>query len=394
MYPSNDGFLPGPRVQIAGTPARPLSDLTFAVKDLIDIAGVPTGCGNPDWERTHAVPTSHAWGVARLLEAGASVAGKTITCEISLGILGFNAFFGTPVNPRAPGCLPGGSSSGSASAVAAGLCDVALGTDSGGSVRVPSSLCGLYGMRPTHGRLPFDGICQQAPTFDTLGWFARDAHTFSRVAEVLLGEPIVAPEHAPVLVATDAFALADPGVRAALDPAIAALRALLHSDVPDMALGAPGEMEVWGQQRALLQRAESWKTFSGWVNTHNPSFAFNVARNMATGASITPAQVALGNSVRQRVIERARTLLENGALLCIPTTPFPAPSTDSTLAQLDEYSARIGLLCSFAGMAGLPQMNLPLGSVDGKPVGLSIIAWRGADAKLAGIARALAQAGS
>jgi amidase len=390
MYPFNDGFLPGPRVRVEGAPNQSLSGLTFAVKDLFDLAGVPTGGGNPDWARTHPVPTGNAWIVEKLLSAGATVIGKTITCEISLGILGFNAFFGTPVNPRAPGCLPGGSSSGSASAVAAGECDIALGTDTGGSVRVPASLCGLYGLRPTHGRLPFEGVCHQAPTFDTQGWFTRDAETFSRVAEVLLGESIPQPGTRALLVATDAFTLADDAVAKALKPGIAAVAALLQSDVNEISLGAPGEMGVWGIQRNVIQRAEGWRTFSEWINTHNPGFAFNVARNLAFGSAITPDQVALGNAVRQRVIERARLLLEGGAILCMPTTPFAAPSADSTLAELDEFSARIGVLTSFAGMAGLPQLSLPLGEVDGKPVGLSIIGWRGQDARLVGIAKALA----
>ena len=148
-----NAFVPGPRIHIEGRPGGPLSGLTFAAKDLFDVAGHPTGGGNPDWARSNPVPTRHAWAVQRLLDAGATLIGKTITDEVSLGIVGENAFYGTPVNPRAPGRVPGGSSSGSAAAVAAGLCDTALGTDTGGSVRVPASFCGLYGIRPTHGRL-------------------------------------------------------------------------------------------------------------------------------------------------------------------------------------------------------------------------------------------------
>src|SRR5689334_8584556 len=182
-------FVPGSQLHIDGQPGGPLAGLTFAAKDLFDVAGHPTGGGNPDWARAHPVPARHAWAVQTLLDAGAALIGKTITDEISLGILGENPFDGTPLNPRAPDRVPGGSSSGSASAVAAGLCDTALGTDTGGSVRVPASFCGLYGIRPTHGRLPLDGMLPQAPGSDTTGWFARDAETFVRVSEVMLGEP-------------------------------------------------------------------------------------------------------------------------------------------------------------------------------------------------------------
>ncbi|MDB5398517.1 MAG: glutamyl-tRNA amidotransferase, partial [Rhodopila sp.] len=166
----DDAFVPGARCQVAGAATGPLAGMGFAVKDLIDVAGVPTGGGNPDWPRYYPTPEKHAWVVQRLLGAGASVIGKTITDEVSLGILGENAHDGTPLNPAAPDRVPGGSSSGSASAVAAGICDFALGTDSGGSVRVPASFCGLYGIRPTHGRMDFSGITVQSPSADTCGW--------------------------------------------------------------------------------------------------------------------------------------------------------------------------------------------------------------------------------
>src|SRR5262249_40804331 len=185
-----NAFVPGPRVHIEGRPGGLLAGLTFAAKDLFDVAGYPTGGGNPDWERTNPVPTRHAWAVQRLLDSGATLIGKTVTDEISLGILGENPFDGTPLNPKAPDRVPGGSSSGSASAVAQALGDPALAPDTGGSGRVPASFCGLYGIRPTHGRLALTGMLPQAPTSDTTGWFARDAGTFARVSAALLGEPI------------------------------------------------------------------------------------------------------------------------------------------------------------------------------------------------------------
>src|SRR5438105_7074680 len=220
-------FVPGQQFRVEGKPGGPLSGLSFAAKDLFDVAGRPTGGGNPDWARSHPIPTRHAWAVQTLLDAGAELIGKTVTDEVSLGILGENPFEGTPVNPRAPGRVPGGSSAGSAAAVAAGLCDIALGTDTGGSVRVPASFCGLYGIRPTHGRLDLSGMVAQAPSSDTTGWFARDAAIFARVSAVLLGEAI--PDALPtrLVIASDAFALADPETAAALQAAVARLGALV-----------------------------------------------------------------------------------------------------------------------------------------------------------------------
>src|SRR5437773_8091978 len=213
-------FVPGPALRIAGAPGGPLARLTFAAKDLFDVAGHPTGAGIQDWARQHRGPPRHAWAVQQLLDAGATLIGKTITDEVSLGILGENPFDGTPLNPAAPDRVPGGSSSGSASAVAQGLCDVALGTDTGGSVRVPASFCGLYGIRPTHGRLDLAGMMPQAPSSDTTGWFARDAETFARVSEVLLGEPVPASMPLRLIIAVDAFGLAEPETTAALQPMV------------------------------------------------------------------------------------------------------------------------------------------------------------------------------
>src|SRR5256714_10411554 len=209
-------FVPGQQFRVEGRAGGPLAGLTFAAKDLFDVAGYPTGGGNPDWARQHPIPTRHAWAVKTLLDAGATLIGKTITDEVSLGILGENPFDGTPLNPKAPDRVPGGSSSGSASAVAQGLCDTALGTDTGGSVRVPASFCGLYGIRPTHGRLDVAGMMAQAPSSDTTGWVARDAETFVRVSAAVVWQPDPATVPTRLIVAVDAFAFAEPEVAAAL----------------------------------------------------------------------------------------------------------------------------------------------------------------------------------
>jgi amidase len=241
-------FVPGPPIRIPGAPGGPLAGLTFAAKDLFDVAGHPTGGGNPDWARSSPVPTRHAWAVQRLLDAGATLIGKTITDEVSLGILGENPFDGTPLNPAVPDRVPGGSSSGSASAVAQGLCDTALGTDTGGSVRVPASFCGLYGIRPTHGRLDLTGMLPQAPSSDTTGWFTRDAGTFARVSSVMLGEPI--PDRLPtrLVIASDAFGFADAETADALEPIVRKLSRLVKEVREDLL--APQGLSVWAAPSA------------------------------------------------------------------------------------------------------------------------------------------------
>src|SRR5437773_4707684 len=238
-------FVPGPPVRIAGAPRGPLTGLTFAAKDLFDVAGHATGGGNPDWARQHPIPTRHAWAVQRLLDAGATLIGKTVTDEVSLGILGENPFDGTALNPKAPDRVPGGSSSGSASAVAQALCDTALGTDTGGSVRVPASFCGLYGIRPTHGRLDLTGMMAQAPSSDTTGWFARDADAFARVSAVRLGDPISRECPTRLVVAVDAFGFADAETAAALGPMVRKLSALMKDARDDLL--APSGLTAWAR---------------------------------------------------------------------------------------------------------------------------------------------------
>ena len=201
---------------LEGAADGPLAGLTFAAKDLYDVAGHVTGGGNPDWKRTHEPATETSWPVAALVDAGATMVGKTHTDELSRGIFGENAHYGTPINPVAPDHVPGGSSSGSVAAVAGGLVDLALGTDTGGSVRVPSSFCGVLGMRTTHGRIPFSNAIDQAPSFDTVGWFARDAETFAKAGQILLDSEISDQPVPHLIVADDLFDYADASTRAAL----------------------------------------------------------------------------------------------------------------------------------------------------------------------------------
>ncbi len=384
-----NAFVPGPRCHVAGAASGSLAGLTFAVKDLIDVAGVPTGGGNPDWERAHPVPARHAWIVSRLLDSGASVIGKTATDEVSLGILGENPFTGTPLNSAAPDRVPGGSSSGSASVVAGGVCDFALGTDTGGSVRVPASFSGLYGIRPTHGRVDFAGVLTQAPTSDTVGWFTRDADTFARVCEAVFGETPPAALPKRLIVAVDAFAFADPEVAAALAPMVERLASLIGERRDEIL--APQGLSVWQGAQRCLQSSESWQTFRPWIDAYNPRFAFSVARGLTLGSLITDAERTRAALMREEAHGRVRMLLPEGTILCLPTTPFPGPKRGLSISDLAFPRERISALTCLGGLTGVPQVNLPGAFAAGAPVGLSIVGPRGSDLALASVARGLAR---
>ncbi len=384
-----NAFVPGTLVPISGTAGGPLDGLSFAVKDLFDVAGLPTGGGNHDWALAHPVPHRHGWAVQTLLDAGARFVGKTITDEVSLGILGENAFDGTPINTAAPERVPGGSSSGSAAAVAAGLCDTALGTDTGGSVRVPASFCGLYGIRPTHGRVDTTGMLPQAPSSDTTGWFARDGETFARVSTALLGE---APGALPtrLLIATDAFAFADPEVTEALQPMVARLIRIV-GEVREEIM-APQGLSVWARAQRTLQPVEAWNTFRQWVETANPRMAFSVAAGLLNGARMAEGERQWAEMMRLEARARLRQLLPPGTILCLPTTAFPAPLRGLSQPVLQPLKDRISCLCAQGGLTGSPQVSLPGATVNGAPVGLSIIGGRGSDATLIAVARAMGAA--
>lgn len=390
MTDAVNAFVPGPRARIAGTQGGPLSGLTFAVKDLFDVAGVPTGGGNHDWAKANPVPARHAWAVQRLLDAGAELVGKTVTDEVSLGILGESAFDGTPLNSAAPERVPGGSSSGSAAAVAAGLCDTALGTDTGGSMRVPASFCGLYGIRPTHGRLDLSGLMPQAPSSDTAGWFARDAATFARVGTAMLGE---APGPLPnqLIIAVDAFGFADPDVAEALRPMVERLAKILGATAREEIM-APQGLSVWARAQRCLQPVEAWATFRPWIEQHNPRMAFGVAAGLIAGSQVSAADQGWAALMREEARARMRHLLSPGAILCLPTTPFPAPLRGQSIPALRPVRDRITCLCAQGGLAGHPQVSLPGATVDGAPVGLSIIGGRGTDAALLAVALAMEDA--
>ncbi len=385
--PLNDtlgAFCTDTEAYLEGAPGGPLSGLTFAAKDIFDVAGHVTGGGNPDWKATHAPADRNAWIVQTLVDAGATMVGKTHTDELTRGILGENAHYGTPVNPRAPERVPGGSSSGSAAAVAGSLVDFALGSDTGGSVRIPASFCGLYGLRPTHGRIPLDGILMQAPSYDTIGWFACDTATFARVAEAVFGSTVSAGTPSRIVIAGDLFGECDSAVADALRP-VADRAAGMASSAETVHL-APDGVDGWAWQQNTLQSVEAWKSVADWIDAVNPRFSYMVTERYALGTSFTQAQLEAARATRDRVRRRLDEVAPPGTFLCFPTSPVVAPLRDQPLSGKRGSQARIIRLTCMGGTTGRPQLSMPLGEVDGLPVGLSIMGNRGDDEALIGFA--------
>lgn len=374
-------------VALKGSGRGPLAGLSFGVKDIYDIAGCKTGFGSPDWLATHEPATRTAPVVEQLLAAGADMAGKTQTDELTYSLNGENAHYGTPVNVNAPGRIPGGSSSGSAAAVAGGLVDFALGSDTGGSVRAPASFCGVYGIRPTHGRVSLEGACPLAKSFDTAGWFARDPALLERVGRVLFGDAS-APAPGPVLLAEDAFALLDAAAHGALQPALARATAVLGT--PRAVTVSAEGLPQWFQAFRILQGAEIRAQLGDWVVRAKPKLGPGVKERIEWTATIKPAEVAQAQRLRDAARVRMDAMLGDNAVLLLPTVPDIAPLLNTPPAQLDDFRAKAMSLLCIAGLAGLPQLTLPLARLNGCPLGLSLLAARGNDALLLALATRIA----
>ncbi len=369
---------------IAGAATGPLAGLTAAIKDMYDIAGERTGSGNPDWLANQQPAAKHAGVVQAILEAGATITGKTICDEFFYSGVGINAHYGMPVNPRAPGRIPGGSSSGSASAAASGACDFALGSDTGGSVRVPASFCGLYGLRPTLNRIQLSGVQAMAPSFDVPGWFASGPGVFRTVGGVLLDPRRVPATIERVLVLEDAFAQADEDVatvlRAALEFMSDALPPYIHTHI------APDGFDDWRECFRVIQGYEVWDTFGAFVQQHRPKIGPGIRERIEYAATVTKAQLEPARAMHARAREHVRSHVPPGTILALPTAPCIAPRIDMTPAEAESFRVRVMRLTCIAGMGGLPQVNIPVATVAGCPAGLSFIGWDGGDEALLDLA--------
>jgi amidase len=373
-------------VPVPNASSGPLAGLTFAVKDIFDVAGYPTGSGNPVKRAEGGIAAKNAPVVQKLLDAGARFVGKVHTAELAFSLDGRNDHYGTPTNPAAPGRVPGGSSSGSASAVAAGLCDFALGSDTGGSVRGPASFCGIIGLRPTHARIDIGGTMPLAPELDTVGWFARDIDTYERVGAVLLGEDVAGPDLKRVLLARDAFDLMLGNAEAeAIKPAVARAAAVLGA--PTEVTLAPDGLFGWQTLYRTLQGFAAWREHGPWITSRKPELGAQTAVRFKVSSEVTAEQNEAAKKRRAEVRERVRGILGPDGILILPTMPGAALPVDGAEEEFERFRARaISMLC-VAGLAGVPQVSLPLARVHGAPLGLSLIGPAGRDRALLAAAR-------
>jgi len=366
----------------------PLAGLTFAAKDVFDVAGIVTGGGHPDWLATHQPALRTAPAVRACLDAGARLSGIAIADELAFSLLGKNAHYGTPVNPACRDRVPGGSSSGSASAVAGSLVDFALGTDTAGSIRIPASYCGIYGLRPTHGRIPVDGVLPLSPSFDTVGWLARDAGLLERVGHALLGGAGASSNAIRrIVLLEDAFALADADVRAALDKAAIRVAQALAPLGP-ATLGHEGYAD-WLAAYNALRPPEIWAAYGAWIAQAKPRFAPQIAKRFKTVARNANADTTQARAFRAGAQAKAKALIGADGVLMLPSAPTIAPKKGAAETLTLAFRERTIRLSCISPMLGLPEISMPLAMVDGCPVGLSLIGPAGGEEALLRAAVAL-----
>lgn len=380
-------WVPHGKFSVAGQAGGPLSGLKFAAKDLFNVAGHPTGAGNPSWLATHAAATEHSAVVAQLLQAGATLMGKVLTDELAYSLHGDNMHYGTPLNTLYPDRVTGGSSSGSAAAVAAGLVDFALGTDTGGSTRVPASYCGLWGLRGTHGLVSTAGLVPLHPSFDTATWLAKDADIFERVGRVLLPASSYSPRR--LLLPLDAWELADELFAAPLQRARDALAHQLACVPEGLRVAGDTGLANWRQTYVTAGAFEGWQVHGEWITQTQPVFAPAVAGRWKAASQVTAEASAAARATQAQIRTRMHNLLGSDGLLLLPSAASLAPLRNANPADVDAVRLRTMAITCIAGLSGLPQISLPVRTEGGDMLGLSLMGPAGSDLALIQLARRL-----
>lgn len=360
-----------------------LAGLSVGVKDGYDIAGHVTGAGCPEWAESHSPATNTSPVLKELMDAGARIVGKTQMDELAYSLMGVNARYGTPLNPAAPDRVPGGSSSGSAASVAAGLVDIGLGSDTGGSVRLPASFCGIYGWRPTHGSLSGENLVPLAPSYDTPAFFTRDLATMALVASVFAPSRMasrVTSELADLWLPSDLWSLAQKPVADALR---AALPGGAYRSEP---LLPGGDLSDWLSVFRTHQGYEIWQALGPWILANKPVFGPGIRDRFDMASKITKEAFREAAARRAAIRAHLENVITPATILVFPTSPGVAPLRSTRQEDLEVFrNAALTMLC-VAGHAGLPQLSIPLAELDGAPVGLSLVGARGMDTHLISIA--------
>ena len=352
-----------------------LKNLKFVLKDMCDVKNIKTSCGNPDFYKACEPAKKHAEFLSNILSEGAILEGITICDEFFYSVIGENSHYGTPKNLNAPNCVPGGSSSGSAAALTTDLFDFSIGSDTGGSVRVPASFCGLLGIRPTHGRINANGVYPMAPSFDTIGWFSNNIKTFQKIGEVLLdkneNENITFNQF---VIAEDLLELVDTDIKNQFN----SYYKELHPNIKHIRLSKFSKSEIADNFR-ILQAGEIKEHVIPWIEKNKPKISLEINSRIEMASEISPLEIDAAKTFRQEIISEINNSLPEGDIAIFPTTPFSAPKCGQSDQDLGSDRKKIMEMTSIAGMTSRPQISIPKFKGKTGPVGISILGWQNSD---------------
>lgn len=373
-------YIPNGRLTLNATGSGILNGLTFAAKELIDITGHITGCGNPYWLHERNPAQQSAPCIERLLSKGATFAGRTISDEMAFSLDGNNVHYGTPLNPKAPERIPGGSSCGSASIVAQAKVDFALGTDTAGSVRIPAAYCGLYGFRPSHGKVPLQGVHPMATSFDVVGIFSRSVDTMNKVAGTLLDESIGSNKVGKVYIFAEYFNHLEPSVKNRYDRA---LQRIQDNGIELVELSADWlDIPLWIDTLRHIQWWELYQAHGRWIDDNIDTFGLEIKGRLQQIATVSEQDYRKYQGIRRVLTDKINDVLGPEKLVLLPTASDVAPLKNCTIEQFRAFRMRLMQHVCLATVAGLPQVNIPLDDNQGAPLGLSLMAAGGQDSRL------------
>ena len=353
----------------------PLSDLTFVVKDMCEIKGFKSSCGNPDFYEKCEVASDFAPFLKNILNKGATLKGITICDEFFYSLIGENGHYGTPANLNAPGCVPGGSSSGSAAALTTDLYDFSIGSDTGGSVRVPASFCGLLGIRPTHNRINTKGVYPMAPTFDTIGWFAKDINTFKKIGFTVLNQQDKTKSaFKDFVIAEDILELANPNI-------INLFNKYINNSFPEIKKIrlSKHNKDVIADNFRILQGGEIVENVIPWILKNKPKISPEINNRIEMAIKITKDEINQAVKFRENLKKEIELTLPEGLIALFPTTPFSSPKCGQSDEQLSSYRKKLMEFTSIAGMTSRPQISIPKFKDNTGPIGISLLGWRYSD---------------
>ncbi|KAK4280692.1 hypothetical protein QN277_012280 [Acacia crassicarpa] len=383
---------------------HPLTGLTFAVSDVFDINGYVTSFGHPDWARTHGPASQTSAAVSSLVDGGATCIGRTVVDELAFGISGENKHFGTPTNPAVHARVPGGSSGGSAVAVAADLAEFSLGIDTVGGVRVPAGFCGVLGFRPSYGAVSHMGIIPVATSLDTVGWFAKDPKVLNRVGHILLPASFVGPRNPrQIIIADDCFQQINVPLEKSSQVVIKSTEKLFgrqvlkhmnlgdyfSSEVPSLKAVAcqhvngelkhSSSLKLLASVMQLIQRHEFRLKHEAWMNTEKPTLHPAISAQLQEKFEVSDADVENWKSVRNEMRIAVNSLMKDEGVLVIPTVADFPPKLGGKEILSDDYRSRLFSLLSIASISGCCQVSIPIGIHDKCPLSVSLIARHGGD---------------